>query len=79
MTADVPRQPSTRDINIATVRALVRAGVLGPSHRRWHEMDNVARALGIRPEDAVYRAHDGAWKNRTDLDHLADTREAATR
>lgn len=94
MTSDVPRQPTVRDINIATVRALVRAGVCGPCHRRWHEMRRVAADLGIRPEDAVYRAHDGDWKHRTDLDvvrHAQDVvalndepaadfiREAATR
>lgn len=63
MTADVPRQPSTQDKNIDTIRALVRAGVLGPCHRRWNELRQAAFALGIRPEDAVYRVHDGCWSD----------------
>lgn len=70
MTAEVPRQPTVEDFDIATVRALVRAGVISPTHRRWREMCRAADALHIRPQDAVYRAHDGAWKDRNDLDNL---------
>jgi hypothetical protein len=70
MTADVPRQPATRDIDIATVRALVRAGVLGPTHHRWREMCRVAADLDIRPQDAVYRVHDGIWADHTGFDYL---------
>lgn len=81
MTADVPRQPATEDIDIATIRALVRAGVVASSHRRWNEMRQAAFALGIRPEDAVYRVHDGIWSDHHhDPLSVADfIREEATR
>lgn len=84
MTADVPRQPSTQDKDIATLRALVRAGVIGPCHRRWPELDAVARSLGCRPEDAIWRIRHGRWSTNNTALHIQTTladviREAATR
>lgn len=84
MTADVPRQPTKQDKDIDQIRALVRAGVLGPCHRRWPEMKNVARRLGCRPEDAIWRIRHGRWSSteqhaRHIQTTLADViREAAT-
>lgn len=80
MTADVPRQPATRD-DIDHVRDLVRAGVVGPWHYRWLELTTTAARLGITPHNAVYLAHDGDWSpNRkpatTPADHI---REATSR
>lgn len=84
MTADIPRQPTVEQL--AVVRALVSQGVVGPWHRRWTEMQNAASALGITPENAVYRVHDGCWANPTaaqnddeDLTPADAIREAATR
>lgn len=84
MTADIPRQPTTRDKDIDTVRALVREGVLGPTHRRWNEMTHAARSLGCRPEDAIWRVRHGRWSTDNSLHHLQTTladviREEATR
>lgn len=59
MTAVVPRQATTDDID--HIRELVRAGVVGPWHYRWTELIVTAARLGISPENAVYRAHDGHW------------------
>lgn len=74
----IPDQPTTEDIDIAAVRALVCQGVVGPHHRRWNDLRNVAYALGIRPEDAVYRVRDGIWSDRsTDPLTLADHIRAA--
>lgn len=64
MTSQVPLQRTDEDIE--TARTLVHAGVLGPTHRRWPEMRAVARALGCRPEDVVYRIHDGIWSDHAD-------------
>lgn len=81
MTADVPRQRADEDIE--RIRALVHAGVVGSCHRRWSEMDQAARALGIRPEDAVYRVHDGIWSDHhhhNEIQTVADAiREATAR
>lgn len=68
MTADVPRQRTRRDKHIATICALVHAGVVGQHHGehpnpRWPELCRAADALGLRPEDAVYLAHTGNWPN----------------
>lgn len=84
MTTDIPLQRTTRDKDIAAVHALTSQGVLGPLNSRWPEMQQIAFALGIRPEDAVYRVRDGIWSdqhdNRVDTQTLADViREAATR
>ena len=82
MTADGPR-PATRE-DIEHILDLVRAGVVGSWHYRWREMQATAARIGITPENAVYRAHDGYWSaNENRLHHqttLADAiREAATR
>jgi hypothetical protein len=84
VTADVPRQPTAQDKDIDIVRALVRAGVVGPCHRRWREMKNVARRLGCRPEDAIWRVRHGCWSTNDNQLHIQTTladviREAATR
>lgn len=79
MTATVPRQPSADDIEY--VCDLVRAGVAGSWHYRWPELEAVAARLGLKPEDAVWRAHDGNWSpNRKPATTAADfIREATTR
>lgn len=79
MTADIPRQPVAEDID--HLRDLVRAGVVGPWHYRWTELTTVTDRLGIRPDDAIYRAHDGNWSaNRTPATTAADfIREANVR
>ncbi len=81
MTADVPRQRTAQDKDIDTVRTLVRAGVLGPTHRRWLEMCRAARRLDCRPQDAIWRVREGCWATEHDPIHtLADAiREAAVR
>jgi hypothetical protein len=81
VTATVPAQPASEDIDRDRLRDLVRAGVVGSWHYRWPELTAVAARLGLRPDDAVYRAHDGGWSpNRkpaaTAADHI---REANTR
>lgn len=81
MTADVgPTRPATRD-DIDHIRDLVRAGVAGSWHYRWPEMQATAARLGITPQDAVYRAHDGNWSpNRKPAATAADfIREANAR
>jgi hypothetical protein len=81
VTADVPRQRTAQDKDIDTVRNLVRAGVLGPCHRRWLELCRVAHRLGCRPQDAIWRVREGCWSDHDDPIHtLADAiREAAAR
>jgi hypothetical protein len=59
VTAVVPR-PATRE-DIDHIRDLVRAGAVGPWHYRWPELEAVAHRIGLRPDDAVWRAHDGTW------------------
>lgn len=79
MTAVVPRQPTAEDID--QIRDLVRAGAVGPWHYRWTELTVVAARIGLRPDDVVYRAHDGNWSpNRTPATTAADhIREANAR
>lgn len=80
MTAVVPR-PATRD-DIDHIRDLVRAGVVGPWHYRWPEMQATATRLGITPENAVYRTHDGRWSqyhNHHPATAADEIRKAATR
>lgn len=83
MTADgIPLQRTESDID--AVRTLTGQGVLGPTHRRWAEMEQVARELGLRPADAIYRVRDGIWSHQhddhADIHTLADViREAAAR
>jgi hypothetical protein len=43
------------------LRDLARAGVAGPWHYRWPELEAVAARLGISPKDAYWHAHDGDW------------------
>lgn len=79
MTAVVLRQATTDDIE--HVCDLVRAGVAGAWHYRWPELEAVAARLGLKPQDAVWRAHDGHWSATpqpaaTAADHI---REATTR
>jgi hypothetical protein len=85
VTAAVPRQRSRRERLIDTVRYLVRQGVVGEYHdeipnRRWAELCRAARALGLRPHDAIYRVRDGIWSDQPAHLTAADfIREAATR
>lgn len=79
MTAVVPRQQTAEDID--HIRELVRAGVVGSWHYRWTELTVTAARLGLRPDDAIWRAHDGHWSANpqpaaTAADHI---REANTR
>ena len=53
-------------------------------HYRWPELQATAARLGITPENAVYRAHDGHWPATENRLHIQTTladviREAATR
>ena len=79
MTAVVPAQPDAEDRE--HLRDLVRAGAVGPWHYRWPELTVVAKRLGLSPQNAVYRAHDGNWSpNRTPATTAADfIREATSR
>jgi hypothetical protein len=79
VTADVPTQPSRQDKDIDTVRTLIRAGVLGPCHRRWREMKKAARRLGCRPEDAIWRVRHGIWSDQPAHLTAADFIREATR
>ena len=84
MTAVVPRPSATRDDDIDHIRDLVRVGVVGAWHYRWPELQATAARLGITPENAVYRAHDGHWPATENRLHIQTTladviREAATR
>lgn len=79
MTAVVPRQATDEDID--QIRDLVRAGAVGPWHYRWPALKAVAARLGISPENAVYRTHDGRWSEyHTQPTTIADAiREATAR
>lgn len=75
----IPAQPDA--VDLAVLHELVSQGVHWPSHRRWHELEEVAAVLGCSPADAIYRARDGIWSGRKHDTHtLADAiREAIVR
>jgi hypothetical protein len=79
VTAVVPR-PANRD-DVAHIQELVRVGVVGPWHYRWPELVAVAKRLDLRPDDAVWRAHDGTWSPNPQPEPTAADfiREANTR
>jgi hypothetical protein len=74
MTAVAPRPLTAAAVDAlrSELRDLARAGVAGPWHYRWPELEAVAARLGLSPKTAYFRAETDNWPAPTVADHIRE-------